>query len=241
MKAAVLVAGLPGRDFPKDSPPKCLLHTGGRVILERLLTALRDGGVHDIRLVVGYEAHRIEQWVAAMRLDVEVAYNDRWRTDSVASIEVGLAGAASDVLVVSGDIIVGPDVIRAFADTDPERLAWIRSVLPWDPAGTFYDDVYRNDIDNSIVKIPRRLLGIFADAHANAERFLARYPWRQPIHAGTGVYFGAAITETFAAHRPVDEVVVKQPLPDVDFFRQTDEYRMRQRIARHVVARRARE
>jgi hypothetical protein len=95
-RAAVLVAGLPGRDFPRDSPPKCLLHVEGRVILERLLTAIRDGGVGDIRLVVGYEAKQIERWVEAMGLAVEIAPNPDWRTDAVASMEIGLAGAPGD-------------------------------------------------------------------------------------------------------------------------------------------------
>jgi hypothetical protein len=237
-KAAVLVAGLPGRDFPADSPPKCLLHVEGRVILDRLLTAIRDGGVDDIRLVVGYEARQIERWVAAMRLDVEIVENPRWRTDAVASMELGLAGAAGDVLVVSGDILIDASLIAAFLRTDPRRPAWIRSELPWDAPRPLYDDVYRNDIDNSIVKIPRHLLGMFRDSRPKAERFLARYPWRQPTHAGTGLFFGAAITETFAEHRPIEEVVIPRPIRDVDFFYQTDEHTLWRRVARNVAARR---
>jgi hypothetical protein len=227
LKAIVLAAGHPDSDFPIDSKPKCLYHHRGTVILEQIVRALRQGGVADVRLVVGYRARLVREFALAKGLDLDIVENDSWQTDSVRSIEVGLAGVECDALLVSGDLIIDASLIRAFRETHLEHLAWIRSVVPWgrSEGRIQYDEAYRPDIDNSIVKIPRHLFGILADARPNADRFIARYAWLSNAGRGTGVYYGAAITETFRRHPPVEEVVIQEPIEDVDYLRQTDEYR----------------
>ena len=233
MKAVLLAAGWPGRDFPEHTKPKCLYHVGGRALLDLAVNAVQEAGVDDVRVVVGYKADEIEEYARQRNWNLEFVRNDDWKTDGVKSLEVGLDGVHDDVLIVCADLIIDAGIIKAFLATPPRRLAWIRSIVPWDQnhGHVAYDDIYRNDIDNSIVKIPQHLMGLFEGARERAETFIARYHWDTPTGPGTGVYFGAAITETFSHYRPIEEVVIPEPIRDVDAYRQTDEYRIARRMA----------
>jgi hypothetical protein len=241
MKAVILAAGLPRNDFPPGSKPKCLYHSGGRMLLDIAVNSVQQAGISDIRLVVGYKADAVREFVETRKWNLEVAVNDAWATDSVRSIETGLEGADTDVILLCADLLIDSEIIRAFTHTAPERLAWIRSIVPWDHDSGFagYDDVYRNDIDNSILRIPKPMLGIFEGARERAGRFLKRYGWGIETGPGTGVYFGAAITETFYQYRPIEEVVIQEPIRDIDYFWQTDEAKIQGQVRRFLAERRA--
>lgn len=229
MKAVILAAGRPGRDFPPGCKQKCLFHYQGCVLLDIATDALLEAGVTDIRMVLGYGAKSVEDHVRDRKLDVELVYNEAYADDAVRSLEVGLAGVDTDVLVMASDLIgINATIIRGFQGTDPHRPAWVRSVIPWDhDRGLIkYDEMYRPDTDIDVVKIPRRLLGVWGGARERAARFIARYHWTTPTGPGTGVHYGAAVYATFWEHRPVDEVVIAEPMGDVDDYPQTDEARL---------------
>jgi CTP:molybdopterin cytidylyltransferase MocA len=232
MKAVVLVAGQSGRDFPPDSKPKCLYHAGGRVLLDIAVRSLLDAGVTDIRLVIGYRGEEIRKFVESRGWNIEFAWNPQWQSDAVASVEAGLHGVDDDVLLLCADLLIDADLIRGFCKTDPDRLAWVRSEIPWDSNETGYDALYRRDIDNSVIRIPRRMLGIFENCRERADRFLARYSWMTDISPGTGVYYGAALTETLNEFGPPEEVVIHNPIVDIDFYRQTDEHKVAAHLRR---------
>ena len=60
MKAAILAAGEGARMGPfTASEPKVMIPVGNRPILEHVVRALVDEGVHDIVLIVGYRRERI--------------------------------------------------------------------------------------------------------------------------------------------------------------------------------------
>jgi len=62
LKAVVLAAGRSKSEgkyaFPEDSKPKCLFHSGGKTLLEIMVSILRSVGIENIRIVTGY--HRKE-------------------------------------------------------------------------------------------------------------------------------------------------------------------------------------
>jgi hypothetical protein len=230
MKAVILVAGQSGRDFPPNGKPKCLYHAGGRVLLDIAVGSVLDAGISDIRLVIGYHGEEIQQYVERRNWKLEFVWNPRWQSDAVASVEAGLSGVDDDVLLLCADLLIDAGLIRGFLKTDPDRLAWVRSEIPWDSNDAGYDALYRRDIDNSVILIPRRMLGIFGNCRERADRFLARYTWMTDTSPGTGVYYGAALTETLNEFGPPAEVVIRNPIIDVDHFWQTDEYK----IAAHM-------
>jgi hypothetical protein len=228
MTAVILAAGKSGRDYPPNGKPKCLHHIAGRAAFDVVVQALLDAGLTRIRVVLGYRGDDIRQHAARRKWDLEFVWSTVWETDSVRSIEVGIEGVDDDVLLLCADILIDADLIRGFLRVG-SQLAWIRSEIPWSGgADQGYDDLYRNDIDNSVVIIPRGQHHIFEGSRERADRFIARYRWDPgtPIGPGSGLYWGAALTETFNEHRPIAEVVIRNPIYDIDFYAETDEFKI---------------
>jgi len=88
--------------FPPDSKPKCLFHYKGEVILEHTVRILRDCGINNIRIVVGYKREMIEQFNKERNLGLEVVYarGETCRDTLLA----GLEGVIEDVLILFGDV-----------------------------------------------------------------------------------------------------------------------------------------
>ena len=65
MKAIILAAGTSSRLYPITlDTPKCLLEVAGRSIIDRQLEALKEFGIEDIVLVIGYKAEVIREHLA---------------------------------------------------------------------------------------------------------------------------------------------------------------------------------
>ncbi len=93
--------------------PKGLIRLGGETVLSRQLRLLkrRFPGSH-VRVVSGFESDRVRR---ALPQDVETRVNPDYETTNVArSVAIGLEGCVSDcVLVVYGDLVFGPEVLRS--------------------------------------------------------------------------------------------------------------------------------
>lgn len=112
--AIVLCAGRGGRLRPlTDDRPKCLLSPGGRPILERCLTALRQAGVGETVLVTGYRADLVEAFAAAGGYPgVRFVRNpDYASTNTAVSLRLALQTLDSDALVINGDVVFDPALL----------------------------------------------------------------------------------------------------------------------------------
>lgn len=105
-RAIILAAGRPSF----FSGPICNVDISGQRLLDIQISCLRNTGVEDITLVSGFEANQIE------RSDIEIVHNEDWKTTgslcSLSTVSKKFAGD-SDVLIVYGDTIFEPDVIRS--------------------------------------------------------------------------------------------------------------------------------
>jgi len=218
LKAVILAAGAPRvrRWFPPDSKPKCLYHVDGEVILTRMVRCLREAGVNDIRIIVGYRHTDIEEFNRAQELDLEVIYCPEWVVDAIsASIEAAIKGVNDDVLLLFSDIVVRTDVIKAFL-AHPEPL--VRIKLKKEP---HTEGVIENKIH--IVKVAREKFGIFDNTREHMKKCMRDHPVYDGISHATGLGLVCALIETFRQNEPVGEVLVHPILKEVDLFRQTDE------------------
>jgi choline kinase len=70
MRAIILAAGRGQRlQQPEDQQlPKCLLRFGGKSLLERHLLALRECGVSEVVLALGFKRELIEAEIERMRV-----------------------------------------------------------------------------------------------------------------------------------------------------------------------------
>lgn len=120
MDAIILAAGVGRRLSALKDVPKCLLSFNGRTLLQRHLEALETCGVNRVAVVVGYQAHLIEDEVARYsgRLVVDVVFNDEFRRGSVLSLRAGLmvANPEQSVIVMDADVLFHIDVLRRLVD-----------------------------------------------------------------------------------------------------------------------------
>ena len=218
MKAVILAAGAPRmrRWFPPDSKPKCLYHKGGEVILVNAVRCLRESGISDIRIVVGYRGGDIEEFNEEHGLGLEVVYNENWEIDAVASIEAGVKDVDDDVLLVFGDVVLRTEVVKAFLEC-PEQL--VRMNVHRNPDRP--DLLFEYDVH--VVKVAKEKLGIFEYAREYMIEYLSEHPTYRNISHGTGIALVAALTETLRKNEPVAEVVVHSAMIEVDLLKQTDE------------------
>lgn len=106
MKAIILAGG----KSSVSTGPISNVDIAGQRLIDIQISCLRNSGVEDIVLVAGYRAEQIE------RADVEIRHNKAWdSTGSLYSLKAvsDLFDGSSDILVVYGDTIFEPDVIRA--------------------------------------------------------------------------------------------------------------------------------
>lgn len=105
MKAIILAAGI-GRRLGGSvvEHPKCLLDLDGRTLLDRMLGALKEVGIHDVTIVVGHLADQIERAVAG-RPGVKTVHNPDYRKGAILSLWCAREALHGDVLVMDADVL----------------------------------------------------------------------------------------------------------------------------------------
>ena len=203
--------------FPRNSKPKCLYHVDGEIILLRMVRCLKEAGIHDIRIVVGYHWKDIANFNSKYKLGLEVVRNPDWETDAVASLQIGIRDVGDDVLILFGDVIVNTKVIKDFM-ARPEKLLQVKLVKEPSPrmAGEIENRVH-------IIKVAREKLGIFDKVYEHMERCIKSHSVYTGVSYGTGLALVCALIETLRQNEPVGEVPVRPPLGEVDLWWQTDE------------------
>jgi len=211
VKAIILAAGetKTSYGFPPDSKPKCLFHVDGKVLLKGIVDSLREGGVSDISIVVGYKNRQIWTFDKEHDLGLKFIYNPRWEVDAVHSLIIGLEGVEDDVLIMYSDIRFEPSLVEAFLKSDkPITLATVVPVIKPDGYGFA-----------GILRVSKDMINIFQ----------IPYP-RQPNQV-QGIRLAHFIThEAIRPHSKEREGQVKViqwavPISDTDYYNMTDEHR----------------
>lgn len=110
MKAIILAGGDPGI----KSTPVSNLEIAGKNLLDIQISCIRTCGIEDIVVVTGFKADLVK------RADAEIRFNSEWRdTKSAGSLNVAkdLFNGEEDLLVVYGDTLFEPAVIKAALET----------------------------------------------------------------------------------------------------------------------------
>jgi choline kinase len=121
MRAIILAAGRGMRLQQSDSGqlPKCLLQFGGRSLLERHLRLLRDVGVEDIVLALGFRHDLVEAEVDRLgwRPRPEIVLNARFELGSVLTVHTVAAAmtGGGDVLLMDADVLYDQRIAMALA------------------------------------------------------------------------------------------------------------------------------
>jgi len=123
MRAIILAAGR-GKRLEACNPdgiPKCLMEIGGKSLLHRQLDILYQKGLRQADLVIGFEADRIIEHVAALpiRPDIAFHYNPRFELGSVLSLDAASAAltGGEPVLLMDADVLFHPAILDALLNS----------------------------------------------------------------------------------------------------------------------------
>ena len=117
MKALILTAGESTRMMPLTANrPKPLLFVGGKPFLEHSLLALRNAGIKDITLLVGYQKEKIKDYFKnGKKLGVKIRYAEQRERLGTAHA-VGTVSIDEDFLCINGDVVLTKEMVNGLMD-----------------------------------------------------------------------------------------------------------------------------
>jgi choline kinase len=119
MRAIILAAGRGQRlQQPEHQQvPKCLLRFGGKTLLERHLLALRECGVSEVVLALGFKRELIEAEIDRMRVTPapEIVINPGFDLGSVLTVHTAAEslGRGGEVLLMDADVLYHGQILKA--------------------------------------------------------------------------------------------------------------------------------
>ena|SRR5450631_985664 len=119
MRAIILAAGRGVRlQQPEDSQlPKCLLRFGGITLLERHLRLLRNAGVEDVVLAVGFRHELVEAELTRMNWKPcpEIVLNTKFELGSVLTVHTVAEAMVrgGDILLMDADVLYDERILNA--------------------------------------------------------------------------------------------------------------------------------
>ncbi|MFW9941226.1 MAG: bifunctional sugar-1-phosphate nucleotidylyltransferase/acetyltransferase, partial [Candidatus Thorarchaeota archaeon] len=137
MKAVIIAAGEGKRLRPiTSSRPKPLIPIAGKPLLEHTILSLKDSGINEILLVVGYKENLIKDYFGdgKANFDVNIEYIAQENQLGTAhAFKYGKNFAGNEpVLLMYGDLIVEPkayhEIIQKFIQNNVEGIILLRDV-----------------------------------------------------------------------------------------------------------------
>ena len=127
-RALILAAGMGNRlgEYTKDNP-KCLVEVNGKSILEYQLEALRENGIKDIVIVVGYKGDKIKDFVKNHKfknLNIKLVDNKEFESSN-SSYSFALASDKvkdEPYIHLNCDIVFLPSLIKKLIESKYENV-----------------------------------------------------------------------------------------------------------------------
>lgn len=149
MKGVILAAGKGTRMLPlTERRPKPLVPVLDRPMLEHIVSGVRDAGIDDILLIVGYKSEMIRSHFGdGSRFGVRIRYReqDGPAGTGAATLLAEEFAAGEPIFVCWGDIIVGPEtyasVTHVWREEQPRAILsvnWVED--PWEGAAVYVRD-----------------------------------------------------------------------------------------------------
>jgi len=137
VKCIILAAGASTRMRPlTDDIPKCLLHVGGKTILQRTIELVSSAGVERIGIVLGYKAEAVRRFVKQHFPSHRIRLMDNPKYESTNNAfslllareffmnEARRNAPLQGLLLLDSDIIFSPDLLPFLLKHDsPNRIA----------------------------------------------------------------------------------------------------------------------
>jgi len=122
LKALIVAAGISSRLYPLTRElPKCLLEVGGKSIIRRSMDILRERGVKDICVVVGFKKEKI---IKHLGDEVSYKFNPFYRmTNDMVSLWFGEDFVGEEeFLYLHSDLVYEPEILDKCLEADGDIL-----------------------------------------------------------------------------------------------------------------------
>src|SRR4029077_14045775 len=128
-KAVVLAAGRGTRMRELTSElPKPMIEVRGKQVLQHIVEGLRDAGVRQFLIIVGYRADAVQNFFGdGSRYNIEIQYTTQLVQDGTGGA-VELArnfGADAPFILAYGDILVAPENYKRLVDLEKDVEALV--------------------------------------------------------------------------------------------------------------------
>jgi UDP-N-acetylglucosamine diphosphorylase/glucosamine-1-phosphate N-acetyltransferase len=158
MKGVLLTAGEGTRMRPLTlTRPKTMLQVGGKPILQYNLEALRDAGIKDIIMVVGYKKEAIEDYFedgSSFGVNIDYITQEK-RLGTAHAINSACDMINDEFIVLNGDIIVDPElIVDLIAKYESEEASSILMLTEVEDPSSFGVVEIENDIIKNIIEKP---------------------------------------------------------------------------------------
>lgn len=202
-KAVILSAGKGSRLLPlTQDRPKCLLVLAGRTLLDRQLDALEEAGMEEITVVTGFGGDQVERNIADRRpggAKIRTLFNPFYHVaDNLGSVWMARDEFDGDVLLLNGDTLVTPMLIRRLLDN---AGAAITVAIDRKPAYDA-DDMKVEERDGRLIRIGKTLapqqtsaesIGLLAFRHRGSRAFIDTVERLMHTPEGTASWYLRAI------------------------------------------------
>jgi choline kinase len=222
MKAIILAAGNGTRLNGGAARAKCLMPIGGTSLMRRQIRSLRQCGVREIVVVVGYQQDRVR---AECGEGIQFVENPWYReTNSLYSLWLARGHLAGGFLVLNSDVLFHSAMLRELVESkhqaallvayrNPDSVSFGAEEMKVKVAGSQVTDISKEldpaDADGESVGIAK-----FGPAQA---RHLIRYLVRLIANGGSREWAPRAFRE-FAQHHPLHVVGTRNhPWIEIDF------------------------
>ena len=125
MRALILAAGVSRRLYPHTyATPKCLLEVGGKAIIHYQLEALKELGVKDITMIVGYYREmliaNIEKNFPDLRFNFVVNHH-YFETNTAYSVYAGRESFNGEYLLMNADVVYPKELLSKLFNSHYEN------------------------------------------------------------------------------------------------------------------------
>ncbi len=158
MKAIILAAGRGTRLYPYTQyVPKCLLDIGGVTILEHQLNHIRDCGISEVAIVVGFGFEKVENFLRSydgLGMKIKTLYNPFYQTtNSLISLCIARGELDDDILIMNGDDVFEIEVINKVLSDSNEKFC-----MPVKRKDAYEEEDMKITLEeNNIVNISKRV------------------------------------------------------------------------------------
>jgi len=134
MKAIILVAGLGKRLRGLTNLPKCLLNINGIPLIHRYLFFLKDWGLKEIAIVVGYKKDKIIKEAEKFKhlIKIKIINNPDFSQGSILSLWRAKDELSEDTLLMDGDVYFEFEIIKKIFTSKKKNFLLIDTTAKFD-------------------------------------------------------------------------------------------------------------